>query len=74
MILHNHSWLGDDNLDLSKLIISSFMLLILQYLFLTWCDYSKGELTYDHRAASVGKVCLSLMVGGSSVRLTKKND
>jgi hypothetical protein len=33
-ILHNHSWLGDDSLDLSELIIASFILLILQYLFL----------------------------------------
>jgi hypothetical protein len=39
-ILRNHSWLGDDNLDLSKLSVASFML-FRQYLFLTWCDYSK---------------------------------
>jgi hypothetical protein len=64
MILRKHSWLGDDNLYLSELIVASLMLLILRYLFLTWCDYSKGELTYDHRSASVGKVWLSsLMVG-----------
>jgi hypothetical protein len=44
-ILHNHSWLRDDNLDLSELIVASFMLLILQYLFLTWCEISKSELT-----------------------------
>jgi hypothetical protein len=34
-ILCNHSWLGDDELDLSKLIVASFMLLILWNLFLT---------------------------------------
>jgi hypothetical protein len=34
-ILHNYSWLRDDSLDLSKFIVASFMLLILQYLFLT---------------------------------------
>jgi hypothetical protein len=37
-ILHNHSWLGDDGLDLSELIVASFMILILWYLFLTWCE------------------------------------
>jgi hypothetical protein len=35
MILRNHSWLGDDSLNLSELIVASLMLLILQYLFLT---------------------------------------
>jgi hypothetical protein len=50
-ILHNHSWLEDDDLDLSKLI---FMILQ-RYQFLTWCDYSKGELSCGHRLASVGK-------------------
>jgi hypothetical protein len=54
-ILHNHSWLGDNDLDLSKLIVASFMLLILCYMFLNWCDYSKGELLYGHRSASVEK-------------------
>jgi hypothetical protein len=33
-ILHNHSWQGDDNQDLSKLIIASFMLL--QVFDLVW--------------------------------------
>jgi hypothetical protein len=53
-ILHNHSQLGDDGLDLSELIVASFMLLQ-WYLSFTWCDYSKGELPYDHRSASMGK-------------------
>lgn len=35
-ILSGHSWLEDDGLDLSELIIASFMLLILRYLFLNW--------------------------------------
>jgi hypothetical protein len=43
-ILSNHSWLGDDGLDLSELIVASFMFLILQYLFLNWCEFSKSEL------------------------------
>jgi hypothetical protein len=30
IILHNHSWLGDDNLDLSELI---FMVILQRYLF-----------------------------------------
>jgi hypothetical protein len=47
-ILHHHSWLGDDSLDLSELIFIFFM-------FLTWCDYNKGELPYGHSSASVGK-------------------
>jgi hypothetical protein len=29
MIVHNYSWLGDNGLDLSDLIVASFMLLIL---------------------------------------------
>jgi hypothetical protein len=33
-ILCNHSWLGDDDLDLSELIVASFMLLR-RYMFLT---------------------------------------
>ena len=55
MILHNHIWLGDDELDLSELIVASFLLLILWYRFLTLCEFSKSELTYVHRSASVGK-------------------
>jgi hypothetical protein len=55
MILHNHSCLRDDSLDLFELI---FIVLLRRYLFLTWCDYSKSELAYGHRSASVGKsVC-----------------
>jgi hypothetical protein len=54
MILRNHSWLGDDDLDLSELIVASFMLLQ-WYLFLTWCDYKKYKLAYGHRSTSVGK-------------------
>jgi hypothetical protein len=54
-ILHNHSLLGDDSLDLSKLIVASFTLLILRYLFLTWCEINKSELTYVHRLTSVRK-------------------
>jgi hypothetical protein len=46
--------MGDDNLDLSELIVVAFMLLILLYLFLTWCDYSNSELTYVHRLSSMG--------------------
>jgi hypothetical protein len=34
-IFHNNSYLGDDGLNLSELIIAFFMLLILWYLFLT---------------------------------------
>jgi hypothetical protein len=51
------------------------MLLILQYLFLTWCDYRKGELSYDHRSAGVRNNVYELIYGGGltcSVRLTKK--
>jgi hypothetical protein len=55
MILHNYSLLGDDNLDLYEVIVASFMLLILWYLFLTWCEYSKDKLSYGHLSASVGK-------------------
>jgi hypothetical protein len=44
---------GDDDLKLSELIIASFIHLILRYLFLTWCGYSKDKLTYVHRSASV---------------------
>jgi hypothetical protein len=54
-ILHHHSWLEDNGLDLSELIVASFMFLIFWYLFLTWCDYINSELTYGHRSASVGK-------------------
>jgi hypothetical protein len=54
-ILRNHSLLGDDNLDLFELIVVSFMLLILRYPFLTWCEYNKGELTYVHRSATCGE-------------------
>jgi hypothetical protein len=46
-ILRNYSWMGDDDLDLSELIIASFMH-FRWYLFLTQCDYSKSELTYVH--------------------------
>jgi hypothetical protein len=45
-ILHNHSWLGDDNLELSELIFKEIFLRC--DLFLTWCDYSKGDLPYGH--------------------------
>jgi hypothetical protein len=31
------------------------MILLQQYLFLTWFAYSKGELSYDHCSTSVGK-------------------
>jgi hypothetical protein len=63
---------GVTHLDLSKLIVASFMLLILQHLFLIWCDYSKGELIYNHRSAS-GKSVIELTYGGvSSVRLPRK--
>jgi hypothetical protein len=51
-ILYNHSWLGDDDLNLSKLIIAIFLR---RYLLLTWCDYSNDELLYGHHSASVGK-------------------
>jgi hypothetical protein len=63
MILHNHGWLGDDDLDLSKLIVACFML-HWWYLLLTWCDYSKGKLPYGDLSTSVVKsVDTSLMVG-----------
>jgi hypothetical protein len=53
-ILHN-------NIYLSELFV---VVLFLRYLFLTWCDYSKGELSYDHRSTSMSKMC--------SVRLAKE--
>jgi hypothetical protein len=65
MILHNHSWLGDDGLDLSELIVASFMILQ-RYLILTWCNYSKSELTYVHRSAGVGNNVHELTYGGGS--------
>jgi hypothetical protein len=41
---------------------------------LTWCDYSKSELPYGHRSASMGKSVFELTYGGgSSVRLAKEN-
>jgi hypothetical protein len=52
MILYNHSRLVDDDLDLSELIITTFMLLILRYLFLTWCEFSKSEFTSVHHLKS----------------------
>jgi hypothetical protein len=64
-ILHNHSWLGDNGLDLSELIVASFILLQ-WYLFLTWCDYSKGELPYGRRLASVGKSVYEITYGWGS--------
>jgi hypothetical protein len=51
-ILRNYSWLGDDDLDLSELIV---IIILCQHLFLKWCDYSKDELPYSHRLESVGK-------------------
>jgi hypothetical protein len=65
-ILCNHNWLGDDDLDLFKLIVASFMFLILRYLFLTWYDYSKSELTYVYHLASVGNNVHELTYGGGS--------
>jgi hypothetical protein len=53
-------------LDISELIVASFMLLILWYLFLTWCDYSKSDLTYVHRSTSVGNNVLELTKGAGS--------
>jgi hypothetical protein len=53
-ILHNHSLLGDDSLELSELISKAIFLR--WDLFLTWCDYSKGDLPYGHYSASVEKV------------------
>jgi hypothetical protein len=39
-----------------ELIVTSFMLLILWYLSLTWgCEYNKGELTYVHHSTSCGE-------------------
>jgi hypothetical protein len=67
MILCNQSWLGDDGVDLSELIVASFMLLILWYLFLIWCDYSKSDLTYIHRSASVGNNIHELTYNGAHV-------
>jgi hypothetical protein len=65
MILHHHSWLGDNGVDLSELITTSFMLLQ-QYLVLAWCDYSKVELPYGHHSASVGKSVYELTYGWGS--------
>jgi hypothetical protein len=67
-ILHNYSWLGDDGLNLSELIVSSFMILVSLYLFLTWCDYSKSDLTYVHYSASVGNNVYELTYGGAHVK------
>jgi hypothetical protein len=61
-ILHNHSWLWDDGLNLSELI---FMIILRRYLFLIWYDYSKGGLSYGHCSASVEKKY--------SVKFTKDN-
>ena len=74
-ILHNHINLEHNGLDPSKLIVATFMLPILRYLFLIWCDYSKGELPYGHLSASVGNNVYELTYGSGScgVRLTKKN-
>jgi hypothetical protein len=66
-ILRNHSWLGEDDLDLSELIVASFMLLILWYLFLAWCYYSKSELTYVHRSTSAGNNVHELTYDGAQV-------
>jgi hypothetical protein len=65
-IFHNNSYLGDDGLNLSELIIAFFMLLILWYLFLTWCDYIKSALTYVHRSEIVGNNVHKLTYGASS--------
>jgi hypothetical protein len=54
MILHNHSCMGDDVLDLSGVIVASFMFLQ-WYMLFSWCDYSKDELPYGHRSVSVWK-------------------
>jgi hypothetical protein len=56
-ILCNHSSPRDDSLYISELIVASFMLLQ-RYLLLIWCEYSKGELPYGHRSASVGIMCM----------------
>jgi hypothetical protein len=58
-ILNNPSWLGEDGLNLFELIVASFILLR-WYLFLTWCDYSKGELPYSQLVWE--KVCLSSLM------------
>jgi hypothetical protein len=65
MILYNHSWPGDDDLDLFEPITTSFMLLR-QHVLLTWYDYNIGELPYDHRSASVGKSLYELTYGWDS--------
>jgi hypothetical protein len=39
-------------LDLIELIV---VILIRRHLSLAWCDYSKGELPYDHHSTSVGE-------------------
>jgi hypothetical protein len=57
--------MGDDGLDLSELIVPSYMFLQ-RYLFLTWRDYSKSELTYLHCSASVGNNVHELTYGGGS--------
>jgi hypothetical protein len=65
-ILHNNSWLGDNGLDLFELIFI-FIILLWWYMFLTKCDYSKGELPYGHRKSSVVKSAMSSLTGGSHV-------
>jgi hypothetical protein len=52
-MIHNHNWLGDNDLDLSELIVASFILLIWRYMFLTWCEFSKSEFTYVHRSTKL---------------------
>jgi hypothetical protein len=63
-ILRNHTCLGDNDLDLSELIVASFKLLR-WYLFLMWCDYSKAELPYCYRSARVGNNAYELTYGGA---------
>jgi hypothetical protein len=73
-IRRNHSWLGDDSLDLSQLNVTSFMFLQ-RYLFLIWHDYNNGELSYGHRSTSVGNNVYELTYGGAYVycKVTKEN-
>jgi hypothetical protein len=60
--------MGDDDLDISKLIVASLMLLIWWYLFLTWCDYSKGGVTNLIAQQVWGIMCMSSLTMGAHVK------
>jgi hypothetical protein len=54
---NNHSWLGDDDLDLSRTHrgILHAPHPVVPVLDQGECEYNKGELTYVHRSTSCGE-------------------